>query len=57
MNQLFESPTNYSPALKWPGRKTKLLKQIKLAFESASCKPQLYIEPFLGSGQSFNVKK
>jgi DNA adenine methylase len=57
MKQLFESPTNYSPALKWPGRKTKLLKQIKLAFESASCKPQLYIEPFLGSGAVFLMLK
>lgn len=57
MNQLFENSTNYSPALKWPGRKTKLLKQIKLAFEAASCKPQLYIEPFLGSGAVFLMLK
>jgi len=57
MNQLFENSINCSPALKWPGRKTKLLKQIKLAFEAASYKPQFYIEPFLGSGAVFLMLK
>ncbi|MDA7572403.1 Dam family site-specific DNA-(adenine-N6)-methyltransferase [bacterium] len=57
MNQLFESFTNSSPALKWPGRKTKLLKPIKLAFQSAPCKPEVYIEPFVGSGAVFLMLK
>lgn len=57
MSQLFESFTNSSPPLKWPGRKTKLLKPIKLAFQSAACKPEVYIEPFVGSGAVFLMLK
>ena len=57
MCQLFESFTNSSPPLKWPGRKTKLLKPIKLAFQSAACKPEVYIEPFVGSGAVFLMLK
>jgi len=47
MNQLFESTHISAPVLKWPGRKTKLLKPLKVAIKNIGYQPDLYVEPFL----------
>lgn len=57
MNQLFESIHNSAPVLKWPGRKTKLLKPLKVAIKNIGYQPDLYVEPFFGSGAVFFMLK
>lgn len=57
MNKLFESTHIATPVLKWPGRKTKLLKPLKVAFENIGYQPDLYVEPFFGSGAVFFMLK
>lgn len=53
---LFENVTAITP-IRWAGRKTKLLKVLIGAYEQLNFKPEIYYEPFFGSGALFFALK